>query len=121
MSGQRVSTRDFPTIVELTPELIILDLLTGSEDAGWVLLQMLKMTPSTQAIPIVLCTGAFDHVAAQRWLLDPIGVWVVYKPFTREALLASITAALNNASPSVDGTNGITSPNGSTDQDPPRD
>jgi DNA-binding response OmpR family regulator len=120
VTGQPVSTRDVPAIVELAPGLIILDLLTGSEEVGLVLLQMLKMTPSTRTIPVVLCAGVDAHVEAMRWLLDPIGVWIVDKPFTPEALLTAITAALSNAAPSVTAKRVIASQNGSTDHESPR-
>lgn len=67
---------------------------------------------------MVLCTSAVHHVEAQRWLLDPMGVWVVFKPFTPDDVLTGITAALNNGVSPVPRTSETSSPNESTDHDP---
>ncbi len=120
-SGRGVNTRDFPAIVAAAADVIVLDLPTGNEDTGWVLFQMLKAEPATRSIPVVLCTGAVVDIEARPWLLDSIGVQVVYKPFTLQDVLTAITAALGTAAPPRSGTSGTTSPNGSTDHEPDRD
>src|SRR5215211_2716830 len=66
-AGYQVSTqtyidRDLTQIKALKPDLILLDYMWANEDASWSLLQMLRMDPSTVAIPIVLCTGAVHEV-----------------------------------------------------------
>jgi CheY-like chemotaxis protein len=103
--GYRVTTqpyasRDFPAIVDMAPDLIILDYIWATDDAGWSLLQMLKMKPSTQAIPVVLCTGAVAQVESLKSHLHEMGVQVVLKPFNIDDLLQAVTTALGDAGPS---------------------
>ncbi len=66
-AGYQVSTqtyvdRDLTQIKALKPDLIVLDYMWANEDASWSLLQMLRMDPATEVIPIVLCTGAVHEV-----------------------------------------------------------
>jgi len=102
--GYRVSTQayvstDLGAICELRPDLIILDYMSEAEDAGWALLQMLRMSPDTEAIPIVLCTGAIRQVAPLTGHLAEMGVRVILKPFNIEDLLLEIARALGDVSP----------------------
>jgi CheY-like chemotaxis protein len=97
--GYRVSTlayaeKDLAEIKALAPDLIVLDYMWAGEDAGWSLLQLLRMDPGTAAIPIVLCTGAVREVEALGAHLAEMGVRVVLKPFNIDRLLDAITAAL---------------------------
>lgn len=41
----------------------------------------------------MVCTNAVDSSEAMRWLLDLIGVWVVYTPFTLDDVPAAIVKA----------------------------
>ncbi|HEX8034149.1 MAG TPA: response regulator [Ktedonobacterales bacterium] len=51
-------------IERLQPDVIVLDFIIGQANAGWQLLQMLKMHRATAAIPVVICT-AQTHSARQ--------------------------------------------------------
>jgi DNA-binding response OmpR family regulator len=98
-AGYQVSTqpyvdRDLDAIKALQPDLIVLDYMWATEDASWSLLQMLRMDPTTAAIPIVLCTGAVREVEAMEGHLNAMGVNVVFKPFNIGHLLEAIRAQL---------------------------
>ena len=97
--GYRVSTqayadKDLASIKALAPDLIVLDYMWPGEDAGWALLQMLRMDRDTAAIPIVLCTGAKREVEALDGHLQDMGVRVVLKPFNIDHLVDAIAEAL---------------------------
>ncbi len=103
-AGYRVSTqqhvsRDIAAIVALAPDLIILDYIWGTEDAGWLLLEQLKLEPSTAEISVVLCTGATEQLEPIKPMLDEMGVPVVHKPFDIDHLLKVIATALQDAEP----------------------
>lgn len=70
-----------------------------SDDAGWALLQMLRMGPYIQAIPIVLCTGAVREVEALKPHLDQMGIRVVITPFNIDDLLREVAALLPSKTP----------------------
>lgn len=100
--GYRVTTqpyvqKDMKAIQEMAPDLIILDYMWDYEDAGWSFLQMVKMNPATQAIPIVLCTGAVNRVESFSAHLQRMGVRVVIKPFNLDELLREIALALDES------------------------
>lgn len=97
--GYRVSTqtyinKDIDGISRLCPDIIILDYMWAQDDAGWSLLQMLRMSPTTRRIPIVLCTGAVERVRELDAHLASMDVRVVIKPFDIADLLAALTDAL---------------------------
>lgn len=95
--------KDLEAIHELAPDLIVLDYMWDYEDSGWAFLQMLKMNPATQAIPVIVCTGAVNRVEALRAHLEQMGVRVVLKPFNLEDLLDEIAIALNDAEKALPG------------------
>ena len=97
VSTRRYAERDIDAIATLAPDLIVLDYMWPTEDAGWTLLQMLKASPRTTRIPIVLCTGAVREVDELAGRLAEMMVSVVLKPFDIEELLEKITTALNEA------------------------
>lgn len=98
--GFRVSTqsyvaKDLKAVEKMAPDLIILDYMWDYEDAGWSFLQMVKMNPATQVIPIIVCTGAVTQVEALSGHLMKMDVRVVIKPFNLDDLLDAISSALN--------------------------
>lgn len=111
--GYRVTThsyitKDLKRIAALDVDLIILDYMWEYEDSGWSFLQMLKMNPASEAIPVVLCTGAVARVRELGAHLQHMNVRVVIKPFDLDHLLGEIVLALDEsgtrlATASVDG------------------
>lgn len=85
----------------MAPDLIVLDYMWASDDAGWSLLQMLKMEPRTRATPVVLCTGAVREVDNLRPHLQEMGVRVVINPFNITELLREIAAVLESTKPTA--------------------
>jgi CheY-like chemotaxis protein len=87
-------------IIALRPDLIILDIMFGNQQAiGWSMLDLLKLSPSTASIPVIVCTAALKEVFEQQDYLAAQGVRVLFKPFVVEAMLDAIQSALA----SVDG------------------
>lgn len=104
--GYRVTTqsfveKDLKAIQKLAPDLIIVDYMWDFEDEGWAFLQMVKMNPATQNIPVVLCTGAANRVESLSGHLQRMGIRVVIKPFNLVDLLDAITLSLNTSGTGV--------------------
>ena len=97
VSTQPYIDKDLDHIVDLAPDLIILDYMWAGEDDGWSLLQMLKMDRRTATIPAIVCTGAVREVEALRVHLDEMGVQVVLKPFDIDQLLDVVRSILSPA------------------------
>lgn len=100
--GYQVTTDGFATesaallkrVIDLHPDLIILDLLIVDEQRGWQFLQMLKMARQTASIPVIVCTGAARLVEELQAHLDTMGVGVVLKPFDIDVLLHEVAQKL---------------------------
>ena len=83
-------------IEQISPDLIILDIIFGDEKTGWQMLQLLKMKRSTASIPVIVCTAALNVVREQEGYLVSQGVHVVYKPFDIDQILTIIKLALES-------------------------
>lgn len=81
-------------VEEIKPDLVILDLKLGMHEAGWTMMQKLRMYPPTQNIPIILCTAALNEVREQEATLEDKGIPVVYKPFSVDELLKAVRSVL---------------------------
>jgi CheY-like chemotaxis protein len=100
--GYQVTTDGFATesaallkrVIDLQPDLIILDLLIVDEQRGWQFLQMLKMARQTASIPVIVCSGAARLVEELQVHLDTMGVGVVLKPFDIDVLLHQVAQKL---------------------------
>ncbi len=85
--------RELDEIERLRPDLIILDVIFGSERLGWQLLQKLKMHRSTNTIPVIVCTAATREVRDIEGYLQAQGIQLVPKPFDIDALLLAVERA----------------------------
>src|SRR6202165_3703899 len=99
--GYEVILSGFPMqkiddIEEIKPDLIILDLVFGSEKTGMQMLQMLKMKRSTAIIPVIICTAALDLVREQEGYLNSQGVHLIYKPFDIDHLMTNVKQLLES-------------------------
>ncbi len=97
--GYRVTTRSrdavgVDDIVDLHPDLIVLDYMWSSSDADWSLLNLLRIDRRTRDIPVVLCTAAVRQVREMEAHLDAMGVRVVLKPFDIDHLIDTVRQAL---------------------------
>jgi DNA-binding response OmpR family regulator len=83
-------------IERVNPDLIIIDILFNQDKEGWQMIQMLKMQRSTASIPLIVCTAAVEAVRETEGHLFAKGIFVVYKPFDIDDLLATVKQALNS-------------------------
>jgi len=76
------------------PDLVILDLIFGSERAGWQLLQKLRMRRTTATIPVIVCTAAIRYARQMEAQLIAHGAVLVLKPFDIDELLDAVRLGL---------------------------
>ena len=99
--GYRVSTvpregQNLDSIVDLQPDLIVIDYMWPSSDNEWTLLNLLRINRRTREIPVILCTSAVRHVQEMSHHLQRVGVRVVFKPFDIDDLLKQVAEALED-------------------------
>jgi DNA-binding response OmpR family regulator len=82
--------RDLEQLLEIDPDLVILDFMIGDEAQGWQLLQKMKMHRQADSIPVIVCTGAVGLVRELQGHLASKNVGIVVKPFDIDDLLRTI-------------------------------
>jgi len=76
------------------PDVIILDLWLETPATGWELLQRFREDEATRSIPVIVCSGAADHLADREDWLQEQKILMLPKPFELDDLYGSMEAAL---------------------------
>jgi twitching motility two-component system response regulator PilH len=87
---------DYDILAEIhtvNPDLLIIDCSSGKDGKGWELLQQLRLEPTTEHLPIVMCSTEYHLFEEQSDYLAAKRVVVLPKPFDIEELLQSIEQA----------------------------
>jgi len=84
--GYEVATRTTPDdiladVEAVDPDAIIIDWMFGQEERGTQIIELLKATPATHAIPLIVCSAPGSHLEVREAELRQQGVRVLYKPF----------------------------------------
>lgn len=86
--------KDLESVLEIDPDVVILDFLIGEEAYGWQLLQKMKMHRQTRSIPCVVCTGAINLIRELEGHLMAKNVGVVIKPFDIDDLMSVVRSTM---------------------------
>jgi DNA-binding response OmpR family regulator len=108
--GYRVSLyssafNDIQQIIEIAPDLVVLDFMIGGESQGWQMLQKMKMVRESADIPVVVCTAAVSLARELEGHLRAKNVGLVLKPFDIDELVTEVRKCLNMPAVSVAETN----------------
>lgn len=96
------AARAFDALVALQPDLIILDTWHNQPDAGWRLLQRLRLHPATIATPILVGSTNPTLLRARTAQFRQYQAESFEKPFELDDLLRKIRLALSYADPQCD-------------------
>ncbi len=96
-NSQWIQSYEF--VKDTQPDLVILDLMMGREQAGWAVLQLLQEDPATAHIPVILCSAAEPALRQNACRLNgrPM-VESIAKPFDVDHLLGVIARLLEQRS-----------------------
>ena len=90
----RESCQALLLIEQQQPDVVLLDGWLDSPTAGYDLLDLLKRSASTRAIPVILCTAAVDYLESRDEWLRARCVRVLHKPFEIEDLYSAVEDCL---------------------------
>ena len=76
------------------PELVILDIRLGTPDAGWLVLEALRLDPSMRNIPVIVCSADFRALLESEEYLRRMGCECLPKPFDLDQLLTTLEKIL---------------------------
>jgi DNA-binding response OmpR family regulator len=85
-------------ILQVRPDLVILDLIMGRETRGWSILDTLRTVPETASISVIVCSADVPSLNDHEELLGRYGVRPLTKPFDLDYLLNTIADSLGRTS-----------------------
>ena len=71
----------FEQIKASKPDIVICDLVFENIPAGWALIDMLFLDPTTRAIPLIICSAASRQVQEASAAFAGKGIMLLEKPF----------------------------------------
>jgi DNA-binding response OmpR family regulator len=90
--------REIGEVRTVGPDLIISDWPPLERELySWQFIQMLKMTPDTAKIPVVVCTTNLRSIEDNQAWLTSKGMRVVPKPFEVDELLGAVESLIGKA------------------------
>lgn len=90
----KVAMHAYPKLKADRPDLIILDIRMETPEAGWQLLELLRLDPETAAIPVIVCSADALFLRAKEVHLHERGCRTLEKPFTLDELLTVVAETL---------------------------
>jgi CheY-like chemotaxis protein len=88
-SGDWIGSVEF--IKSVRPDLVILDLMMGREQAGWAVIEILRADALMRSVPIILCSAALPALDSHAGRMREVGaVELISKPFDVDDLLDAI-------------------------------
>jgi DNA-binding response OmpR family regulator len=79
------------------PDLVILDIRLEHPEAGWKVLELIRLDPETTHIPVIVCS-ADSSLREKAAMLQDQRCEMLEKPFDLDRLLGTIKAAMDVAS-----------------------
>ena len=83
----------YELIRRAVPDLVIVDLMLGGPEEGWLILTLLRGDPATAHVPIILCSANVGFLRRRGRLLRQWGYVALEKPFDGDDLLGAIGEA----------------------------
>lgn len=89
-SGQQA----YAIITEYLPAFVILDMQMEQEDAGMVVLQMMRRNATTKDIPVLICSADGAFLRSKQQQLKQYSCGMLEKPFDILEVLAIVDGLL---------------------------
>jgi DNA-binding response OmpR family regulator len=90
------AVEDLRKIIDIAPDLVILDLVFDREYVGWQTLQKMKMHRDTAKVPVLICTAEIRKAQEIQGYLTEKGVGLLLKPFDIDELINQVTRLLSS-------------------------
>jgi CheY-like chemotaxis protein len=84
----------YETIKKKEPALVVLDIRMQSAEAGFLVLDLIRLDPATAHIPVIICSAATAFVRDNEAHFRAMGCDILPKPFHLDELLAKVYAFL---------------------------
>ncbi len=64
------------------PDLVILDIRMEHQEAGWMVLDLMRLDPRTRDIPVIISSADHQALHEREAMLRPQGYAILEKPST---------------------------------------
>lgn len=81
------------------PDLVILDIRMGDPEAGWIVLDMMRLDPKTRDIPVIVCSADSQQIEEKAENLHRHNAVALEKPFDLSDLLQLVSRFVGPAPP----------------------
>ncbi len=78
------------------PQLIIIDIRLETPDAGWKVLEQVRLDPATTHIPVIVCSADTQFLRWKRRQLREMDCAVLEKPFRLDTLMQHVDALIGD-------------------------
>ena len=90
----REGDKAYALIKRRKPDLVILDIGMEHPEAGWLVLEMLRLDPQLLHLPVILCSADTAALRSKEQRLRDLHCGVLEKPFDLNELLAKVAEFL---------------------------
>jgi CheY-like chemotaxis protein len=87
----------FDRIKELAPSLVILDIRMSDPEAGWQILDLMRLDPATREVPVIVCSADAVQLRDKEDRLHKYNARGLEKPFDLQELLSSVREVIGPA------------------------
>ena len=93
-SIEKEGDKAYAHIKKMKPDLVVLDIRINNPEAGFNVLDLMRIDPETQHIPIIICSAATLLIRENEQRLRAKNCDILMKPFNIDELLAKVQAII---------------------------
>lgn len=86
----------FVSVKNRKPDLVVLDVLLTNPEAGFTIINLMRLDPQTAYIPIIVCSTSSALMRENEQRLREKRCDILLKPFELEELLAMVSKYVNH-------------------------
>lgn len=88
--GRSGGKEAYELVRETQPNIVVLDVRLGTPDDGWLVVELLRLDPTTATIPIIICSADGQFLRQKQEQLRARNCDYLEKPFLLDELLEKI-------------------------------
>jgi CheY-like chemotaxis protein len=91
---EKAGDKAYASIVKHKPDLVVLDIRLNNPEAGFKVIELVRLNPETTHIPMIICSTVTQLIRDNEMRLREKNCDVLLKPFHLEELLTKVQAML---------------------------
>jgi CheY-like chemotaxis protein len=91
---EKEGDKAYASIVKHKPDLVVLDIRLNNPEAGFKVIELVRLNPETTHIPMIICSTVTQLIRDNEMRLREKNCDVLLKPFHLEELLTKVQAML---------------------------